>query len=362
MKETIWIIIWQLWWGWAERVATTVWTKLYEKWYQVFYITRYDVKNKYQFKWEEVCFWDEHSTNKIINFFRLFSRAYQIKKIASRHKIDTTVSFQEEFNFPNIISKILFFNKSKTIVSIRESTNTLSLPNRILIKLLYKYAKYVVPNSHEEAENLGKRYWLNKNVKVVYNPLNLKDIKELSKEKIQENIDFSKFTFITVWRLVYQKNQEFIIKNFIKFNEQHPTSQLLILWEGNLENYLKNISNGNKNIHFLWNKKNVYSYLSKSDCFLFSSNYEWFPNAVMEAMACWLPIISTKFETWISELLKYWEYWMLIDKNDDNQYIKAMKNIYNQKSTRIELSKKSFKTATDFDLEKVIYDRESLLG
>jgi len=43
----------------------------------------------------------------------------------------------------------------------------------------------------------------------------------------------------------------------------------------------------------LENEKNPYKFLSKADIFLFSSNREGFPNVLVEALTCELPVIST---------------------------------------------------------------------
>ena len=200
-------------------MATTIWTELHNLWYDVTFLTFYDVINKYDFLWKEICLQEKLSTNFIIQFFKLFKRAYSIKKTCKENKIDTSISFMEESNFPNIFSKIIFRNKSKIIISIRASVDFLSKVYKLFIRLFYKKADLIVPNSEEERMNLINVYKINPDkVKTIYNPLNLSLIKTLSEEKVDDLFSKEKFTFITIWRLTYQKNQDFLIEVFNKFH------------------------------------------------------------------------------------------------------------------------------------------------
>lgn len=47
-----------------------------------------------------------------------------------------------------------------------------------------------------------------------------------------------------------------------------------------------------KKVFLLGDKKNPFKYLKKSDIFVFTSFYEGMPNAMLEAMACGLRVLS----------------------------------------------------------------------
>ena len=303
MSKNILIIISSLWWGWAERVATTIWSHL-NKNNKVFYLTRYNNEKEYDFSRKKICIGDKLSTSYIVGIYRIIKRSFIIKKISKKYNIDYCISFMEESSFPNILSKYILHNRSKIILSIRDSIDSKSIVYRTFVKLFYNNADLIVPNSKEERENIIENYWVKpEKVKVftIYNPLNFETINNLKNEDIKEKL-FNRdiFSFITVWRVVEQKNQRFLIKCFNKFSLEYPNAQLIIVGEWPLKNELMELPK-NRNVIFLWHQKNVYKWLYHSDCFLFSSLHEWFPNAVLEAMACWLPILSTPFKTWIKE-------------------------------------------------------------
>ena len=57
---------------------------------------------------------------------------------------------------------------------------------------------------------------------------------------------------------------------------------------------------------------NPYRYLKSSDLFIFGSNHEGFPNVLLEAMACHLPVLSTNCNSGPNEILELKE-----DHKDD---------------------------------------------
>lgn len=233
--------------------------------------------------------------------------SYKYSKFCQKNNIDISFSLMVRPNYINALSK-KFGNKSKIILSEHsfpsyqyKSNDLQSKINKILIKFFYKYADKIVAVSKAVKNDLEKNFYL-KNVESIYNPIDKNDILEKSKEKVNDFV-FDSYTYITVGRLDEGKNHEFMIKEFSKLEDN---SKLIIIGEGILKPYLKNVIkklNLENKVFLLGNKKNPYKYMAKSNCFVFTSKFESFGIVLVEAMALNIPIVSTYFGEVTGEIL-----------------------------------------------------------
>jgi len=379
MKRILFVISsLQIGW-WAEKVCSTIWSVLVEKWYDVHFLTFYDLKKEdmYDYTWIYSCIKETTSENVFINFFKLFSRAYAIKKYCKQNKIQNSISFMEEANFSNILSK-LFFTPSKISVSIRSSINRRWFFYKSCIKLLYNFSDNIVVITKEEKENLIQNYRAKQEkISVIYNPIDSKKIKKLSEKNPNNSIHSlseDMFRFINIGRLSFPKNQELLIDCFIDFHKTYPNSELIILWEGPLRKDLEIKIWSHKNIYLLGLQKNPYSFLVHSNCFVFTSRYEWMPGVLLEASSLWLPIISTDCSTWPKEILQkevksfkgvtktlFTDYGILTPINSKKHILEAMIKIYTDHDLQKKYQKKSLERSKDFQIENIIKEWEGIL-
>ena len=99
---------------------------------------------------------------------------------------------------------------------------------------------------------------------------------------------------ISVAQLIPRKNHTVLIQAVAKLED--PRFHLFILGDGNQEQELKALAKAlgvDAQIHFLGFRRDVYRLCSAADIFLFASLQEGLPVAIMEAMACGLPIIAS---------------------------------------------------------------------
>lgn len=100
---------------------------------------------------------------------------------------------------------------------------------------------------------------------------------------------------ISVAQLIPRKNHTVLIQAVAQLKDPH--FHLFILGDGAQEKELKDLAvclNVDKQVHFLGFRRDVYRLCSTADIFLFASLQEGLPVAVMEAMACGLPIIASE--------------------------------------------------------------------
>ena len=165
-------------------------------------------------------------------------------------------------------------------------------------------ADKIIVNSLEFKTEIKKRF--NLNSECVYNPLNTKKIKKLSKEKIKFKF-FTKYSLnlINVARLNEQKDQISLLKS-INYLKNKINIKLLIIGNGEEKNKIKSFiirNNLNKIIKILPFKKNPFPYILKSDLFVLSSKYEGLPNILLETIVLKTPILSSNCSTGPKEIL-----------------------------------------------------------
>lgn len=108
------------------------------------------------------------------------------------------------------------------------------------------------------------------------------------------------FTFLYVGRIVSIKNIPFLIEAFAEAYKINNKIRLIIVGEGESRDTIKvSIMIDKYNLNeavFLKGRKtdnNLIEEYQKADCFVLSSDYDNFPNVVLEAMAAGLPVVAT---------------------------------------------------------------------
>jgi glycosyltransferase involved in cell wall biosynthesis len=94
-----------------------------------------------------------------------------------------------------------------------------------------------------------------------------------------------------------KKNPQDIIQAFIYFNQQHPSSKLIIvgLITAGLSRYLSRLNFSINIIQFTGfvSYENVAQLMQQSNCFVLFSREENMPCVILEALCCGLPVISS---------------------------------------------------------------------
>lgn len=293
MKKNILFIVPTLCGGGAEKTVANLSLKL-EKKYNVRIALFKDTPVKYSFGGEVIFLGKGNNVGllkKIIFFMKAVMELRMIKKM---YKIDYSISFLTPADFMNVLSKR---RGCSTIVSIR-NTDSILMSSRIM-KLMTKYscrhADRIVSISKQVKDDLINNFGIApKKIRTIYNPSMLVRFGD-KKEKIDSRI-FGSFTFINTGRLVDQKGQWHLIRSFSRLAAKYDKVKLIILGQGPNREYLEQLINAYglaDNVSLLGFVSNPYDYMINSDCFVFSSLYEGLGNALLEAIACGLPIIST---------------------------------------------------------------------
>jgi len=323
--------------------------------------------------------------NALIKFLFLPIFAWKLKKYIKLNNIKLVQSHIFRSNYVNILSKLLGSNHEVQIVitsilSAHKKRGLLGKINYFLIKTLFSKADLIIWKSKRMQYDANNLFNFNTNQVVINNPLNVEKIQKLSTEKIDDfKFDKNKVYLINVARMESFKKQEWIIKTLPFLNNK---IELILIGDGKNKQNLKNIANELrviKRVHFLGKKSNPYKYVAKSDIFILSSdNGEGFPNALVEALACKTPAISSDCVAGPREILhpnsditkqlkkgdgfEIGEYGMLFAIWDIKSLKDAINYLLENKKLYYEYQSKSIKRAKDFSIENIIKNYKNILN
>ena len=358
--------------GGAERVVSVLLNELCRENECYLILLENDVDYKLDERVKIISLNENANLSGLMKLIRLPLLAFRLSKIIKKYEFAQIVSFLYRANYINILSSI--FVRHKTIISERiapsamhASGSTGAKINKFLIKILYGKADLVISVSQAIRLDLIKNFHISTKQVVVYNPYDLEKIYLQSNKNIEININQK--SIITVGTLCDRKNQQLILRAFANINDKEYT--LYLLGKGKNESKLRKLSVelGIENkVFFLGFDSNPYKYLSKCSIFIFGSNAEGFPNALVEAMICGCAVISTDCLSGPREILspdsdinfslkddiELGEFGILTPVGSQENLTKALNLLINDSNLRALYAQKAKRRANDFNVKKII--------
>lgn len=249
-------------------------------------------------------------TNLIYRFIEIVMTIFQIYKLINKEKPDVVVSFLTNLNILSIIGAIIA--KTPIIVSERNnfSKNKIGIFKNFLRIFFYPLASFVVFQTRKACMQF---YGLSKKKKkIIPNPIAV----EINKKAIPKKEKI----IIAMGSLTLQKRFDILIDSVlpIKNHLKKKNWKVEIYGEGELKSYLekKIVNHGLQKIISLKGKTSKpFDKMKKSSIFLLTSDYEGFPNVLLESMACGCVPISVNCDFGPNEIIKNNFNGILIDKN-----------------------------------------------
>jgi glycosyltransferase involved in cell wall biosynthesis len=313
-----------------------------------------------------------HHSN-LAKFLNIFALARKVKKYIKENNIDIVISFLTRANYVNVLSK-LYGAGHETIISERNTpgiiynTGTVSgAINRLFIRRLYARCDKIIAVSTGVKNDLEKNFNIPPEIiEVIYNPFDSGAIEKSALQSVEHRWlgKNGLKTVISLGRLEKQKNHQLLLNAFCRTLKKIPQARLIIIGEGRERSALTRLSRELKidtKIDLIGQMEDPFPYLARADLFVLSSIAEGFPNALVEAMICACPVISTDCPSGPNEIIINKDHGILVPLNNAEALSKAMIMLLNDETLRINMKKNAKKRSNAFALKRIINQYADLL-
>ncbi|MBS6711884.1 MAG: glycosyltransferase [Ruminococcus sp.] len=226
---------------------------------------------------------ERKSNNPILNNY---NRVKQLRKIVKQEKVDIILSFLGPTNQRMLVATLGL--RVKKFVSVRNDP-TIEYGKgikKIVANILFLLADGTVFQTEEARSYFSKR--IQKKSKVIFNP-----VAELFYD---QKWNCARSDIAVVGRLQPQKRPDLAVKAFAEIADEFPETKLVFYGAGELEDTIWGLSKQfeiDDRVTVYGNTNEIAKKLSESALFMMCSDFEGMPNALMEAMAIGVPVIST---------------------------------------------------------------------
>ncbi|OIO61527.1 hypothetical protein AUJ83_04770 [Candidatus Woesearchaeota archaeon CG1_02_33_12] len=228
----------------------------------------------------------------------------------------------------------------------------------IIEKIVSKLTKNIVAVSNKTKNNLISLGVNKKYISVVYNWVDIKEIKKIKGSK-------KKLDIIYAGRLMKHKNINILIKSVYLAKKEFPDIKAVIIGDGPEKTKLRALTKRlglEKNIKFMdfMLKEQAYGFMKSSKLFVLPSILEGFGIIVIEANACGLPVITVKHKRNASaNLIKDYNNGFVCKLSEAHIAEKIIILLKDNK-LRENMSKKSIRNAKNYNIKNIVTRLEGI--
>jgi GalNAc-alpha-(1->4)-GalNAc-alpha-(1->3)-diNAcBac-PP-undecaprenol alpha-1,4-N-acetyl-D-galactosaminyltransferase len=341
--------------GGAERVATILCNAWAKRGHTVTLIPTYSAGGKSAYKIShdvETIFLADVVGVKGKNLWSYAQRLAALRGLIRPRQPDVIVSFLANVNVAAVLSTM--FMKTPLIICERidPSSRPMLSPCELSCRLTYRFADMLTVQTDSIAQKAAAIYPKLSTIRTVPNPL------ARSVPPPVRNIVRTRKILLSLGRLAEQKRIDRIINAFAEVAPRFDDWDLHIYGEGPLESMLFSmiVDRGLQDRAFLRGLTSESSkVMAAADAFVIASDYEGFPNALLEAMSVGLPCIATDCPSGPREITANGHDAVLVPLHDQAALVSAMDAVMRDQTLRISLGKRAYESAwRKFSLETVL--------
>lgn len=242
-----------------------------------------------------------------------------------KENYDVIVTTKDVFSYPVIFNncvKIMWVHGGLEHLETEKNSFSTVL-KRWRQKKFYKKFNEIIFLTAAAKKRFEIKYNIKEKCHILLNPINSREIIELSIESINDYKFSDNITIVCSCRLSPEKGVVRLINATERLINEGYDFNLLILGDGPEKNKINKIISNNKllskNVTLLGFKENPYKYLRKSSLYVSPSLTEGFALSIAEAIILELPIMSTLCNG-PSEVLENGKFGMLVENSENGLY------------------------------------------
>jgi GalNAc-alpha-(1->4)-GalNAc-alpha-(1->3)-diNAcBac-PP-undecaprenol alpha-1,4-N-acetyl-D-galactosaminyltransferase len=298
------------------------------------------------------------STSVVHSVINNLRRVPRLRRFVAQERPDRIVAF---IDGTNVLALLAAWGTGiPVIVSERVDPghHAIPVPWRILRRLTYRWAKAIVLQTRAAASHFPKS-WAAR-IAVVPNPVP----KSAPAASPADAPLGGPRLIVAMGRLTPQKGFDLLIRAFARIAADHPGWNLTILGEGpervSLERQVRASGLAGR-VSLPGREDDAAGILRRAGMFVLSSRYEGFPNALCEAMACGLPVISFDCPSGPAEIVRDGVDGLLVPAEDVGALASAMSRLIADPMRMRLLGQRAVEVSDRFSMERIEALWESIL-
>jgi glycosyltransferase involved in cell wall biosynthesis len=357
--------------GGAERVACTLATHLRREQHEVLIVTLHGGAIAYELP-ADVTVRHLRSRRFMHGWQRLALlpvAAAELTFLLAREKPDATISFLTRSNLAHVLTR-LYGNRRPIFISERVDAEAEYIgQKRVLgemVRRLYAQADHIVAISEGVRQSLGRMAIPLTRITTIHNPQNLAAIRAAAASAPPRPTERRPFRVVMAGRLTRQKGYPTMLDALsILVNERKLDVRLVVLGEGPdgpaLAAQAEHLGVWDC-IEWVGWVKDIHAVMGSCDAFAFTSLYEGFGNALVEAMACGLPVVSTDCPSGPAEILDGGRYGFLVPVGDAKAIADALASLMSDDALHADYAQRAREGAARFDVATVAARYLAVMG